>query len=72
MNPLERKLNDLVLDSVIKEYELSDISCDGEIGVESDCRNTQRLKIVFNTGDTLIIGTYCSGCLENTGFTLEE
>lgn len=72
MNRLEKKLNDLLTEGVIKDYNLCSISADGIVGEESKTNNRECLCIVFNTGESLTISTICSGCLENTSLVLEE
>lgn len=63
---MNEKLNELVASGKIKAYTIVDVDCDGNVGKESANRNSQRLVLFFDTGQTLTIDCCCSGCLENT------
>ena len=61
------RLDELVRNGVIKDYELEIVSDEGIIGTASPKgRNTDRLTITFNDGHLLTLDTFCSGCLEDT------
>jgi hypothetical protein len=72
VSKLEKKLQDLVLNDAIKSYDLYDVSDEGIAGVESKFRNSQVIKITFNSGDELCISACSSGCMENVTFFLVE
>lgn len=64
------QLEKLVSEGQIVSYEYLELDCDGNPG-QSDGRNTESLKLVFPNGSVLKLGTFCSGCLENTCLTFE-
>jgi len=64
---VEAKLNELAADGTIQSFDLVNLDENGQIG-ESKNRNTKQLTLVFPNGRKLILGTFCSGCLENTCF----
>lgn len=64
-------LEKLIKNGAIKSYKLEALDEDGNPGV-SKFRNTERLTLEFLNGDKLVVGTFCSGCLENTVFLLGE
>lgn len=68
---LEEKLQSLVDSGTVKSFKLENVDEEGNVGQESKCRNTERLTITFPSGEELVIGTFCSGCLENTVFTAD-
>lgn len=65
----DKVLDELVSGGCIVSYKLDFISEDGVVGEESGCRNTEQLTLNFPNGKMLKIGTFCSGCLENTVLT---
>ncbi len=67
-----KQLENLVKSGNISGYELVDLDEDGDVGCKSKCRNTQRLTIIFPDKNRLVIGTFCSGCCENTEFEFCE
>lgn len=69
-NKLEVKLCKLVESGAITSFLIQDLNEDGFVG-HSQSRNTQRLIVTFPNGERLILGTYCSGCLEDSGFCIE-
>ena len=48
------------------------VSDEGVVGKKSNCRNTERLTLDFPNDEKLVLGTFCSGCLEDTCFTLDS
>jgi len=54
------------LNGTIKSYNLLNVNSDGEENKTSGNRDTEKLTIVFNNGEKLIIDTFCSGCSENS------
>lgn len=66
-------LDQLVASGVLSSYEYENVSEDGIVGDESKCRNTEQIVLNFPNNQTLTVGTFCSGCLENTSldFKLE-
>lgn len=68
MNKLELELNELVNNDTLESYKIERVSVDGEVGVESHFRNTERLTLVFPNGKQLVVNTFCSGCAENSCF----
>lgn len=73
MSNLEKKLHNLVISGTIKNYSIYNVSDDGKVGVWSEKgRNREFLNIVFNNDEEITLGTFCSGCCENTILTLEE
>ena len=63
---LEEKLQVLLINGTLDDYDLVNVDEDGNIGKESKFRNTERLTLFFPNGESLVIGTFCSGSLENT------
>jgi hypothetical protein len=59
-------LHKLINSGVLLCYKLENVSEEGEVGVHSKFRNTERLTLYFPSGDSLIIDTFCSGCFEDT------
>lgn len=70
MNSLEEKLRELVNNGTLAGYSLINLDENGNAG-RSKFRNTESLTLTFPNGGTLNLGTFCSGCLENTGFVLD-
>jgi hypothetical protein len=64
------KLENFISLGLIKSYKLTNISCDGIPDEESDSRNTEQLSLEFPNNQSLIIDTFCSGCLENTTISI--
>lgn len=70
-------LDELVSNGLIFSYELVNVDENGNetnLSNQKGFRNTQKLKIVFNNGPTLVVETFCSGSSENTTlhFSKEE
>lgn len=65
------KLERLVCLGIIDKYEYDNCDESGNIGKESEYRNTERLVLYFPNDEKLIIDTFCSGCLENTYLNIE-
>lgn len=63
---LQDKLQSCVDKGLFKSFTLQNVDENGEVDVISECRNTERLTIVFNNNEELVLDTFCSGCLENT------
>ena len=63
---LAEKLNELEMNGQIKSWKLIHNK------TEDRMQETDTLTIVFPSGQELKLGTYCSGCMENTSFCLEE
>lgn len=61
-------LDELVENKTIKCYKIKNIDENGNVGFESKMLNSTQLTIIFNDGKELILTTWCSGCLEDTGF----
>ncbi len=55
----------------IKDFKLVNIDEMGNEGT-SMSNNTQKLILTFPNNTKLVINTWCSGCLENTGFSFEK
>lgn len=68
----EAALDKLVEAGTIESYYLDVVNEEGQVGFKGKCRNTQKLHLVFPDGNTLTIDTYCSGCMEDSGFILES
>lgn len=66
--PLEHRLTGLVEAGIISDWRISDVDENGVEGQTGRFRNTQKLCITFSNGEKLEIGTFCSGCAENTYF----
>ena len=64
-------LDNLVTSGVIKSYSLVGLDENGDPG-ESYFRNSEKLSLVFSNGQILVLDTYCSGVLENSGFCITE
>lgn len=64
------KLDLLVKHGLLSSYEYVNVSEAGEVGLRSEFRNAQRVKLVFTNGDTITFDTICSGCLENTNIII--
>lgn len=62
------KLEDLIKSGTISSYSILTLDQDGKICSEpgSGSRETQELVLNFPSGQKLVIGTFCSGCNENT------
>ena len=58
-------LDKLVASNTIKSYNY-------ETDEPFDNHNQQQLTIVFNDGHKLVLDSFCSGCLENSGFFIDE
>jgi hypothetical protein len=64
------KLESLKVRGVIADYQHIELDEYGNPG-RSDLRNSERLIITFPGGEKLTLTTWCSGCAENTGFSVE-
>lgn len=62
---LEERLDQLVASSQILSWKIEDFDENGNLG-EGEFRNTQTLEIVFPNHTSIRIGTFCSGCAEDT------
>lgn len=62
---IEERLNDLKASGTISSWRIANLNSDGEEG-KSNYRNTQKLILEFPDGNSLELGTFCSGCLEDT------
>ena len=69
MNALEIRLQQLVDSGHLKSFEIDPVDENGNIGKHSDNRNTEQMTLEFPDGEELVIGTFCSGCSEDTEFT---
>lgn len=67
---LENRLNELIENKTIQSYKIENMDEYGNVGKESDTRNSEVLFIKFNNGETLNVYTFCSGSSENTCFDL--
>jgi hypothetical protein len=65
-------LDKLVDRGLIRYYDIQDLDEDGHVGKQSKFRNTQRLILVFYTGQQLVIDSFCSGSAENTVLNIGE
>lgn len=59
-------LNKLVRSGSLKSYVYIDVDEDGTEEQTGEHRNTEQLTLEFQNGEKLVIGTFCSGCSENT------
>jgi hypothetical protein len=55
----------LIAKGILKSYKIENLDDEGNVG-KSAGRNTERVTLEFPSGEKLVIGTFCSGCLENT------
>lgn len=65
---LTERLDLLVLECVLESWEIVKVDDEGIEGREGKFRNTQKLRLLFPDGHKLEVGTFCSGCAENTCF----
>lgn len=65
-------LQKLVDNKTIASYSFCNVDCYGNIGEESDFRNTEMLILIFPNGERLVISTFCSGSSENTSLHFES
>ena len=69
---LETKLSELVASGAITSFLLQELDETGEVGYSPKGRNTERLILDFPNGERLVLGTFCSGVMENTHFCIES
>ena len=62
------QLETLVKKGTLKSYSYNNVDSNGVEGEESVSRNTEKLTLVFPDGEVLTLDTFCSGCLNDTGF----
>jgi hypothetical protein len=65
---------DALLESgVISSFQVEDLDANGNVGppTPQGC-NREQLTITFPNGQRLVLSTWCSGVLENTGFFIGE
>jgi hypothetical protein len=67
---MKKTLDELVKSGDILSHHTENLDDEGNVG-KSNSRNSERLTIKFPSGNQLVIGTWCSGCAENTGFQVE-
>lgn len=65
-------LDELVRKGKIKSYEIHELDEEGVVGHKSECRNTERLKLVFDDETVLVIDCFCSGSLQNVSFFFSQ
>lgn len=65
---LTERLDLLVLECALESWEIVDVDDNGVEGQQGKFRNTQTLRLLFPDGHKLEVGTFCSGCAENTSF----
>lgn len=66
-------LDALVESGAIASFEVTDLNADGNVSPPTpQGRNSERLTITFPNGQRLVLSTWCSGALENTGFFVAE
>jgi hypothetical protein len=68
---IQNKLDQLKASGTILNWQLVNVDDTGSPNRTSKFRNSERLIITFPNGETLTLGTFCSGSLENSGFTAE-
>lgn len=66
-------LDKLVKSGILKEYSFRVLDMDSQVvsAPGNGSRETDELTLVFSNGEKLIIGTFCSGCAENTSIIIE-
>jgi hypothetical protein len=64
-----RVLSKLVDNGTLLSYEYFNV--EGEIG-RSECRNTERVILTFPNKERLVIDTFYSSCLEDTGMEFSQ
>jgi hypothetical protein len=52
----------------LQSWRIVDVDEEGVEGHQGCFRNTQKIYLTFPNGEDLSIGTFCSGCAENTSF----
>jgi hypothetical protein len=63
----------LVESGAISSFQVEDLNDGGRIGPPTpQGRNSEQLTITFPNGQRLVLSTWCSGALENTGFFVSE
>lgn len=66
-------MNNNVMDKLVEEKEIKGYFLDTiEFEPGSNSRKTDKLIIVFNSGKTLTIDTFCSGINENTVLIIKD
>lgn len=63
-----KKLEELKNSGAISSWKIENIDSEGNVGIESDDRNSERLTITFPDGQVLEVNTLCSGYSENVVF----
>lgn len=74
MNTEIHLLENLVKTGVLKSYSLKTLDVDGNpiTNLGNDMRETDELELVFPSGETLVISTFCSGSAENTSLIIDK
>lgn len=65
---MHNKFEKLVKSGILISFSIENVDIDGNIGVCTKNRNTEKLTLCFPSGETLILGTFCSGYSENSFF----
>jgi hypothetical protein len=65
-------LENLKQSGIIHSYEYVGMDEEGNIGQKSSFRNSQRLAIYFNGGESITIDCFCSGSSQNTVLVIAE
>jgi hypothetical protein len=68
MDKVRTKLEELVSKGVLVSWKIVNVDEDGNVGRKSKYRNSERMVLVFPSGETLSVDTFCSGIREDTCF----
>ena len=64
-------LDKLVQMGILSHYTYDIVDENGNVGEHSEFRNTERLCLIFPSGQKLIIDTFCSGSAEDTSLEFD-
>ena len=65
-----KHLDKLIEKNIIKSYVYDIVDDEGNIGQESENRNTEILILKFEDETTLKLETFCNGCSEDTTLSI--
>lgn len=66
-------LDALIESGAISSFQVEDLNDEGNVCPPTPMgRNSERLTLTFPNGQRLVLSTWCSGALENTGFFVSE
>lgn len=65
------KLDELVEKGTLSSYSVMNLDDSGNPGKSHD-RNSEQLTLYFPDGEKLVLSTWCSGCLEDSGFSVDN